>query len=81
MSRQADVCEAADQTAEAQTNGDAGTSGNNDRTFSIAAFSYLLGSIPFGFILVRIFRGQDVRRLAAVTSAPPMLRVHPRRWA
>ena len=26
-----------------------------------AAFSYLLGSIPFGFILVRIFRGQDVR--------------------
>jgi acyl phosphate:glycerol-3-phosphate acyltransferase len=26
-----------------------------------AAVSYLLGSIPFGFILVRIFRGQDVR--------------------
>src|SRR5580765_6783122 len=26
-----------------------------------AAFSYLLGSIPFGFILVRVFRGQDVR--------------------
>ena len=26
-----------------------------------AGFSYLLGSIPFGFILVRIFRGQDVR--------------------
>ncbi len=26
-----------------------------------AAFSYLLGSIPFGFLLVRIFRGQDVR--------------------
>ena len=26
-----------------------------------AACSYLLGSIPFGFILVRIFRGQDVR--------------------
>jgi glycerol-3-phosphate acyltransferase PlsY len=24
-------------------------------------FSYLLGSIPFGFLLVRIFRGQDVR--------------------
>jgi acyl phosphate:glycerol-3-phosphate acyltransferase len=29
--------------------------------FLIAAVSYLLGSIPFGLILVRIFRGQDVR--------------------
>ena len=29
--------------------------------FLTAVFSYLLGSIPFGFILVRIFRGQDVR--------------------
>jgi len=28
----------------------------------IAAISYLLGSIPFGYILVRIFRGEDVRR-------------------
>jgi glycerol-3-phosphate acyltransferase PlsY len=27
-----------------------------------AAFSYLLGSIPFGYILVRIFQGQDVRK-------------------
>ncbi len=27
-----------------------------------AALSYLLGSIPFGFLLVRIFRGQDIRR-------------------
>src|SRR6266568_9298957 len=27
-----------------------------------AALSYLLGSIPFGYILVRIFRGEDVRR-------------------
>jgi acyl phosphate:glycerol-3-phosphate acyltransferase len=27
----------------------------------IAASSYLLGSIPFGYLLVRIFRGQDVR--------------------
>jgi glycerol-3-phosphate acyltransferase PlsY len=26
------------------------------------ASSYLLGSIPFGYILVRIFRGQDVRK-------------------
>ena len=23
---------------------------------------YLLGSIPFGYLLVRIFRGQDIRR-------------------
>ena len=28
----------------------------------IAAASYLLGSIPFGYLLVRVFRGQDVRR-------------------
>lgn len=27
----------------------------------VAAYSYVLGSIPFGFILLRIFRGQDVR--------------------
>ena len=27
----------------------------------IAASSYLLGSIPFGYLLVRIFRGEDVR--------------------
>jgi glycerol-3-phosphate acyltransferase PlsY len=27
-----------------------------------AAISYLLGSVPFGYLLVRIFRGQDVRR-------------------
>jgi glycerol-3-phosphate acyltransferase PlsY len=26
-----------------------------------AAYSYLLGSIPFGYILVRAFRGQDIR--------------------
>ncbi len=31
------------------------------RILLTAACSYLLGSIPFGFILVRIFRGQDVR--------------------
>jgi glycerol-3-phosphate acyltransferase PlsY len=29
--------------------------------FIIAAASYLLGSIPFGFLLVRIFKGEDVR--------------------
>lgn len=28
----------------------------------IAALSYLLGSIPFGYLLVRIFRGEDVRK-------------------
>lgn len=27
-----------------------------------AAYSYLLGSIPFGYLLVRIFRGEDVRQ-------------------
>jgi glycerol-3-phosphate acyltransferase PlsY len=28
----------------------------------IAAVSYLLGSIPFGYLFVRIFRGEDVRQ-------------------
>ncbi|HXM23053.1 MAG TPA: glycerol-3-phosphate 1-O-acyltransferase PlsY [Terriglobales bacterium] len=27
-----------------------------------SAYSYLLGSIPFGYLLVRVFRGQDVRQ-------------------
>jgi len=31
-------------------------------TLLIAAVSYLLGSIPFGYLLVRIFRGEDVRQ-------------------
>lgn len=30
--------------------------------FPTAVFSYFLGSIPFGYILLRIFRGQDVRQ-------------------
>lgn len=30
--------------------------------FIAAALSYLLGSIPFGYLLVRIFRGEDVRQ-------------------
>ncbi|MFI5115350.1 MAG: glycerol-3-phosphate 1-O-acyltransferase PlsY [Terriglobales bacterium] len=30
-------------------------------SLTIAVVSYLLGSIPFGYLLVRIFRGQDVR--------------------
>jgi glycerol-3-phosphate acyltransferase PlsY len=45
-----------------------------------AVFSYLLGSIPFGFILLRIFRGQDVRRTGSgnigatnVASSSPAL--------
>jgi glycerol-3-phosphate acyltransferase PlsY len=29
--------------------------------FTVAALSYFLGSIPFGYLLVRIFRGEDVR--------------------
>jgi acyl phosphate:glycerol-3-phosphate acyltransferase len=32
------------------------------RILFIVAASYLLGSIPFGYILVRIFRGEDVRQ-------------------
>jgi glycerol-3-phosphate acyltransferase PlsY len=28
----------------------------------VAAVAYLLGSIPFGYLLVRIFRGEDIRR-------------------
>jgi glycerol-3-phosphate acyltransferase PlsY len=28
----------------------------------VISISYLLGSVPFGFLLVRIFRGEDVRR-------------------
>jgi acyl phosphate:glycerol-3-phosphate acyltransferase len=31
----------------------------------IVAVSYLLGSIPFGYILVRIFRGEDVRLIGS----------------
>jgi len=29
--------------------------------FIVAAVAYLLGSIPFGYLLVRIFRGEDIR--------------------
>lgn len=28
----------------------------------VAVVSYLLGSIPFGYVLVRIFRGEDIRQ-------------------
>src|SRR5690242_10441971 len=28
----------------------------------VAAVSYLLGSIPFGYLLVRVFRGEDIRQ-------------------
>jgi acyl phosphate:glycerol-3-phosphate acyltransferase len=34
----------------------------NHSVFVIAVVSYLLGSIPFGYLLVRIFRGEDVRQ-------------------
>jgi len=30
-----------------------------------AVYSYVLGSIPFGYILVRAFRGQDVRQIGS----------------
>lgn len=32
---------------------------------TIAVIGYLLGSIPFGYLLVRIFRGEDVRRIGS----------------
>jgi glycerol-3-phosphate acyltransferase PlsY len=35
---------------------------NVSRLLFIGVASYLLGSIPFGYLLVRIFRGEDVRR-------------------
>lgn len=35
---------------------------NMSRFLLIAVVSYLLGSIPFGYLLVRLFRGEDVRR-------------------
>jgi glycerol-3-phosphate acyltransferase PlsY len=44
------------------------------------AIGYLLGSIPFGYLLVRIFRGQDVRQMGSgnigatnVTRTSPIL--------
>jgi len=39
-----------------------------------AAVSYLLGSIPFGYILVRIFRGEDVRLSGSGNMERPMSR-------
>ncbi len=33
--------------------------------FIVALIAYLLGSIPFGYILVRIFRGEDVRAIGS----------------
>lgn len=48
----------------------------------IAAASYLLGSIPFGYLLVRIFHGEDVRQSGSgnigatnVSRKSPMLGV------
>lgn len=35
------------------------------RLLQIAVASYLLGSIPFGYLLVRIFRGEDVRSIGS----------------
>jgi glycerol-3-phosphate acyltransferase PlsY len=33
--------------------------------FIVAVVAYLLGSIPFGYILVRVFRGEDVRAIGS----------------
>lgn len=50
--------------------------------FAAALLGYVLGSIPFGYILVRIFRGQDVRQIGSgnigatnVARSSPMLGV------
>ena len=46
--------------------------------FIIAALSYLLGSIPFGLLLVRIFRGEDVRKTGSGNiGATNVLRTSP----
>lgn len=34
-------------------------------TVTIAAVAYLLGSVPFGYILVRVFRRQDIRSVGS----------------
>jgi acyl phosphate:glycerol-3-phosphate acyltransferase len=34
----------------------------NHSVLAVVVTSYLLGSIPFGYLLVRIFRGEDVRQ-------------------
>ena len=33
--------------------------------FIIALFSYLLGSIPFGFLLTKLFLNQDIRNIGS----------------
>lgn len=33
--------------------------------FIVAVIAYLLGSIPFGYILMRVFRGEDVRAIGS----------------
>jgi glycerol-3-phosphate acyltransferase PlsY len=38
---------------------------NYPALFAIAAVSYLLGSVPFGYILVRLFQGIDVRSIGS----------------
>jgi len=38
---------------------------NYPTVFGVAVASYLLGSIPFGYILVRIFQGIDVRSIGS----------------
>jgi glycerol-3-phosphate acyltransferase PlsY len=38
---------------------------NNSTLLIVAVVSYLLGSIPFGYILVRVFQGIDVRSIGS----------------
>jgi glycerol-3-phosphate acyltransferase PlsY len=44
------------------TNNQQPTTNNMAIYFTVAVIAYLLGSIPFGFILLRVFRGEDVRQ-------------------
>ena len=39
----------------------------------VVAIAYLLGSIPFGYLLVRIFRGEDIR----LTGSGKLCRIAP----
>jgi glycerol-3-phosphate acyltransferase PlsY len=35
------------------------------RVFALLAFGYLLGSVPFGWLVLKVYRNQDLRRLGS----------------
>jgi len=47
---------------------------NYPTVLTVAAVSYLSGSIPFGYILVRIFQGIDVRSIGSGNRATNVAR-------